>query len=149
MGMNEENYVKQAEIAIKEIREAKNKYGKPIKPLTTSQIRNILAVTADIYNEIMNQTEGTSDELSKDVCARINYLKVRLVYESGRDEKVKVFVEKHIYYSFWSQLKKQTSISFVQQIYGSTGGISQILWWKRRVKEREVGYYVCKDSDNR
>ena len=42
----------------------------------------------------MNQTEGTSDELSKDVCARINYLKVRLVYESGRDEKVKVFVEK-------------------------------------------------------
>lgn len=106
MGMNEENYVKQAEIAIKEIREAKNKYGKPIKPLTTSQIRNILAVTADIYNEIMNQTEGTSDELSKDVCARINYLKVRLVYESGRDEKVKVFVEKHIYYSFWSQLKE-------------------------------------------
>lgn len=105
MVMNEENYVKQAESAIKEIKQAKNSRGKDIKLLTTSQIRNILAVTADIYNEIMNQTENTSDELSKDICARINYLKVRLVYESGRDESVKVFVEKAHLLQFLESVK--------------------------------------------
>lgn len=94
MTINEENYVKMAENAIKELKQMKDKRGRDIKMLTTSQIRNILAVTADIYNEIMNQTESTGDELSKDTCTRINYLKVRLVYESGRDPKVKAFVEK-------------------------------------------------------
>ena len=58
--------------------------------LTTSQIRNLLAISADIYNELMLERNET---LSQELVSRIEYLRVRFVYESGRDEKVKAFVE--------------------------------------------------------
>ena len=96
MLINEENYVKKAEQVIKTLSEkTENRRGRVIQKsmLTTSQIRNLLAVSSDIYNEIMNDSAEKGDKLSTELCGRINYLKVRLIYEAGRDTKVRDFVE--------------------------------------------------------
>lgn len=96
MLINEENYVKKAEQVIKTLSEkTENKRGRVVKKnmLTTSQIRNLLSVSSDIYNQIMNGSAETGDKLSTELCGRVNYLKVRLIYEAGRDAKVREFVE--------------------------------------------------------
>ena len=94
MLINEENYVEKAEKAIKILKtEIKDKKGRPVNMLTTSQIRNLLSVSADIYNEIMNDSVEKDDKLPVELCGRINYLKVRFIYEAGRDPKVRNFVE--------------------------------------------------------
>ena len=54
MRLTEDNYVDIAERAIKKLSEEKNKNGRPIPLVTTSKIRNLLAMTADIYNEVVN-----------------------------------------------------------------------------------------------
>ena len=82
MKLDEKNYVDIAEKAIQNLIAMKNKYGKPEKLVTTSQIRNLLAMTADIYNDVVN---SQSEILSDEVIGRINYLKIRFVYEAGRD----------------------------------------------------------------
>ena len=89
--ITEENYVDTAEQVIKKLASKKNpKTGKPVPMVTTSKIRNILAMTADIYNSVMSSNE---DRLSNDEQSRLEYLRVRIVYEAGRDQTVKNFVE--------------------------------------------------------
>ena len=60
--------------------------------VTTSKIRSLLAMTSDIYNETLNET---GSKLPQRLCSRIEYLRVRFIYESGKDQegKVKDFVE--------------------------------------------------------
>ena len=89
--LTEENYVGIAEKAIREICAKKNKMGKPVPPVTTSKIRNLLAMTAAIYNDVI---VWQSEKLSTEVVGRINYMKIRFVYEAGREPKVKELVEK-------------------------------------------------------
>lgn len=91
MKLTEENYVEIAENAIKEICAQKNKMGKLVPPVTTSKIRNLLAMTAAIYNDVV---VCQSEKLSEEIVGRINYLKIRFVYEAGREPKVKTLVEK-------------------------------------------------------
>jgi len=90
MVLNETAFVDKAEKSIHSLIEKskKDKYGNSII-VTISKIRNLLAMTADIYNEVLISNE----KLSSDVNARIDYLRVRFVYECGRDETVKDFVE--------------------------------------------------------
>ena len=88
--LTNENYVSKAENVIKKLSERTDKRGKRIPMVTTSKIRNLLAMTADIYNEVRI---SKGDELSDDVCGRIRYLKIRFTYEAGRDRDVKSFVE--------------------------------------------------------
>ena len=95
MILDKQTYVKKAENVIltlkKEIVENSktNSRGKrQSKMISTSQIRNILAMSADIYNEVVVSGERLPDELN----ARIDYLKVRCVYESGRNDDVKMFI---------------------------------------------------------
>lgn len=87
--LTEENYVALAESSIKQLKE--NSIGRNGRPdvVTTSQIRNLLAMTADIYNDVVNTFE---ENMSGEIIGRINYLKVRFIYESGRDKKVKALV---------------------------------------------------------
>ena len=63
--------------------------------VTTSKLRNLLAMTADIYNQVLVCQE---EVLSDDICGRIEYLRVRFMYEYGRDDskerKVKNFIDK-------------------------------------------------------
>lgn len=91
MKLTEENYVEIAENAIKEICDQKSKMGKRVPPVTTSKIRNLLAMTAAIYNDVV---VCQSEKLSEEIVGRINYLKIRFVYEAGREPKVKTLVEK-------------------------------------------------------
>jgi len=86
--INEQNYVDKAEEAIKKLMKPEN--GRRVGLVTTSQIRNILAMTADIYNDVVSQKE---ERLPEETVARINYLKVRLIYEAGRTPSVKQLVE--------------------------------------------------------
>ena len=86
--LTEENYVEIARKAMTTLVERKDKWGNT-NVVTTSKIRNLLAMTADIYNDTVVLTE---DELSEDIVGRINYLKVRMIYESGREPKVEELV---------------------------------------------------------
>ena len=95
MIINESTYVDQAEDVIRQLEKNKDNKGKTIR-ITTTKIRNLLAMSADIYNEIL----GKDEKLSEEICAKIDYLRVRFIYECGRDkdrdrnEPVKKFVEK-------------------------------------------------------
>lgn len=93
MILENDTYVAKAENAIKELAKKKDKYGNP-DMVTTTQIRNLLAMTSDIYNEVCISMD---EKLSEDIRGRINYLKVRFIYEAGRGTKqqhqVKDFVE--------------------------------------------------------
>ena len=72
MKLTEENYVETAEKAIKEICGKKDRRGRTVVPVTTSKIRNLLAMTAAIYNDVI-------------VCTS---------EKAGREPKVKELVEK-------------------------------------------------------
>lgn len=92
MKIRENNYVDKAENVIKElVEESKQKNRGKVNIVTTSKIRNLLAMTADIYNQVLTHS---SERLNEEICSRIEYLRVRFIYECGREEKVKRFVEK-------------------------------------------------------
>ena len=81
-----DNYVEIAEGVIKNLnRDKENKL-----LLTTSKIRNILAMVSELYNDAQRlRAETLSDEL----IGRVQYLKMRVAYEAGRDDVVRDFVE--------------------------------------------------------
>ena len=91
--INETNYVDKAETAIRSLRDKAEQQrrgrGEP-KIVTTYKIRNLLAMTAYIYNQVMI---CQNDKLSDDLKGRIEYLRVRFMYECGREPLVKNFVE--------------------------------------------------------
>lgn len=91
MKLTDENYVQMAEKAMKELCAMRDKKEKEIKPVTTSKIRNLLAMTAAIYNDVVM---SQSEKLSSEIVGRINYMKIRFIYEAGREPKVKALVEK-------------------------------------------------------
>lgn len=84
------NYVDEAENSIKRLKEKRGRNGKTVEMVSTSKIRNLLAMAADIYNVILN---CDVDQLSEDICERIEYLRVRFMYEAGREPKVKALLE--------------------------------------------------------
>jgi len=63
------------------------------KFISISQIRNILAMTADIYNQVKRSPEGL---LTENIQEQLQYLKVRIIYDAGKDKSgsVRAFVEK-------------------------------------------------------
>ena len=96
MRINENNYVDKAEKVIKELaEESKQRNRGRVDMVTTSKLRNLLAMTADIYNQVLVCQE---EVLNNDICGRIEYLRVRFMYEYGRDDskerKVKNFIDK-------------------------------------------------------
>lgn len=87
MQVNEKNYVDEAEKVIKSLMSKRDQRGNNIPIVTTSKLRNLLSMSADIYNEALNQKD---DRLSEDICSRIEYLRVRFLYEAGRDKEASV-----------------------------------------------------------
>ena len=92
MRINKKGYVEKAEKSIVElVEDAKQKYGTRYrdKLVTTSKIRNLLSMTADICS---------SEVLGDDICEQIEYLRIRFIYEYGRDDSreksVKKFIDK-------------------------------------------------------
>ena len=83
--LDEKTYVDQAENVLKELsKPGTDKMGnkRPAQLVTTSKIRNILSMAADIYDNVL---QNSSSELSSDIVGRIEYLRVRMIYEAGRD----------------------------------------------------------------
>lgn len=89
MKLTDENYVQMAEKAMNELCAMRDKKGK--EPVTTSKIRNLLAMTASIYNDVVM---SQSEKLSSEIVGRINYMKIRFIYEAGREPRVRDLVEK-------------------------------------------------------
>ena len=86
MTIHENDYVDQAEQAIKKLSAKKDQKGRTVLPVTTSKIRNLLAMVSDIYNDVRN-VQG--EVLSEELIGKINYMKIRCYYEAGREAKVK------------------------------------------------------------
>ncbi len=83
------NYTERANQVIKDL---KDTMGRNYNNFTTSKIRNILAQVSEIYNDVVIEK---GDVLGPEFVSRIEYLKVRLVYECGREPYViKPFVNK-------------------------------------------------------
>lgn len=90
MQVNEQNYVEEAERVIIQLKDKKDRNERAVPMVTTSKLRNLLAMTADIYNMVLNVQD---DRLSEDICSRIEYLRVRFMYEAGREPSVRNLVE--------------------------------------------------------
>lgn len=91
VGSSSWDYVKEAEAVILSLRRV-DRFGNETLDLTTSKLRNVLGLVNQIYNEVITNPES---QLSLSVQERIKYLKVRIVYEAGRDPRVvKEFVNK-------------------------------------------------------
>lgn len=82
-----DNYVEQAEKVMQDLQAA----GKGQIKLTTSKIRSILAMVSELYNDAQRLRAET---LSEDLVGRVQYLKMRVAYEAGRDGIVMDFVKK-------------------------------------------------------
>lgn len=90
MIINEHNYVDEAEKTVLRLSQKKNNRGFTVPMVTTSKLRNLLAMTSDIYNIVLPLQ---NDSLSDEIIGRIEYLRIRFVYEAGREPKVKELVE--------------------------------------------------------
>ncbi len=92
--LTQTNYVDLAEkVIVKEIVRNPKRHNNIV--LTTSKIRNLLSLTNTLYNDVVHLTEET---LSEEILGKIQYLRLRFVYEAGRDtdreKSVKDFIEK-------------------------------------------------------
>lgn len=90
MKLTEDNYVKTAENVILKLSKEVDRRGNQNGLVTTSKIRNLLAMTAEIYNDVINSTD---EHLLQETIGRINYLKIRFVYEAGREKLVRSLVD--------------------------------------------------------
>lgn len=81
--LNKTDYVKQAENIIREHLE------QSYKCITSNKIRNVLTLMNELYN--MARVDS-KPELDEKTLSHIQYVKMRLVYESGRDDTVKSFI---------------------------------------------------------
>jgi CRISPR-associated protein, csm2 family len=81
--ITEENYVGKAESVITALIGRK-------ELLTTSKIRKLLAILSEIYTDARHDGKK---ELSDEIKSRIQYFKIRFVYEAGREKTVKAFWE--------------------------------------------------------
>ena len=87
MVITKENYVDHAEQVMRKLCDN----GSRQKDLvTTSKIRSILSMVSEIYNKVRLERDPKLNENLKE---RLQYLKMRMVYEAGREPSVKTFIE--------------------------------------------------------
>lgn len=106
MKINQQNYVDEAERVIQSMIEIRRD-GQHM-PLTTSKLRNLLAMAAELKTDAQHSREA---ELSPEMQNRIQYLKIRIAYEAGRDMTsgrpgpVKKFIENASLLEYASEIK--------------------------------------------
>ncbi len=99
--LNEINYVNFAESVIEKIKDKDGNIA-----LTTSKIRKLLSMSADIYNEVIIYND---EVLSDEIIGRIEYLRMNFMYEAGRDVVVKDFVIKSKASEILKEVSKEKS----------------------------------------
>lgn len=82
--LSNENFVDRAEHVINQLGQDKRNF------ITTTKLRALMAINTDIYNEVLGMKE---EDLGENICTKIDYLKIRCIYESGRYPAVKAFVD--------------------------------------------------------
>ncbi len=87
MTITKQNFTEVAENAIKNLE--KDRYSNIA--LTTSKIRNLLAMISELYSDA---SRNRNEKLDGDMLGRVQYIKMRIAYEAGREKLVKDFVEK-------------------------------------------------------
>lgn len=85
-----EDYVDAADAVMQQLAKVDSKNKKLKFDLTTSKLRNILTLVSDIYN-IENRRRD--DAISSESAAKLQMLRIRVLYEAGRESSVKKFVE--------------------------------------------------------
>lgn len=88
--LTQTNYVDVAENMIKSLRE-KDRRGNTVIRFTTSKLRNILSMVNNVYNEAIHSNSPVLDEKLQ---SRVQYLRMRIAYEAGRETIVGDFVKK-------------------------------------------------------
>ncbi len=83
VGDNNKNFVDVAEDVIKKIKSEMDK--KMCNDLSTSKIRNILAMIAEIYKYVISDSGENS--ISSEINSKLQYFKIRCYYEIGRDRE--------------------------------------------------------------
>lgn len=78
------NYVDEAERVIRSLYDERNK-------ISTNKIRNLLSLVSEIYNR---ENLRTADTISEESASGLIALRIRMVYEAGRDDAVKLFLER-------------------------------------------------------
>lgn len=88
--MNNVDIVKEAELVIKKLSDNGQR-----NMLTRSQIRKFLAAFTSVTNkvEVEKRRNPAKDEMSVQLSAEVKFLKVKLVYQAGRERLVREFVE--------------------------------------------------------
>ncbi len=79
-----------AQEVMKKLSAVKDKWGNP-SMVTTSQIRRFLTAVNTVTGKVeqyQNET-GKKDVLSPELVAQVKFLKVKLAYQVGRDDKAK------------------------------------------------------------
>lgn len=84
----------EAEAVIQKLRVADKKGNLKIE-VTTRQLRKILAAVNMLNNkvDIQRTKEPGATALPSDLAAEVQYLKVRVAYQAGRDKVVRKFVD--------------------------------------------------------
>lgn len=77
--LTDQNYVDEADRIMKNLNTR----------LTTSKIRSILTMVSDIYNDVRRSRQ---EKLDSQMQSRVQYLRLHIAYEAGRDKDVKTFV---------------------------------------------------------
>ncbi|UUX33727.1 type III-A CRISPR-associated protein Csm2 [Fundicoccus culcitae] len=81
----DESYVDDAELVILTMKKAYYNFKVSGDELTTNQIRNLLTLTTNIYEDLLSR--GPEAVMNK-----LSYLRVQLVYQSGRNKAVAEFI---------------------------------------------------------
>ena len=102
MKINQQNYVDEAEKVIKGMVQTDRNGNSSIK-LTTSKIRNLLSMVSELKTDAQH---SRSAELNADMQSRVQYLKMRIAYEAGREPVVYKFVEQASLLSYVSEIGK-------------------------------------------
>lgn len=85
-----EDYVDAADAVMQQLAKVDSKNKKLTFDLTTSKLRNILTLVSDIYN---TENRRREDAISSESAAKLQMLRIRVLYEAGREQSVKKFVE--------------------------------------------------------
>lgn len=61
--------------------------------ITNTQLRLILSNSIIIKNKIKNNNNNNNEKLSIEIQNEIKYLLIKLIYQAGKEDKVKKFIE--------------------------------------------------------
>lgn len=87
--LNDLTYVKEAERVINGLKKDPEKERENLKP-TKNQIRNLLTLVNELYNKVRYSSE---DQINAELQSKIQYVKMRMAYEGGRDDYVRDFLK--------------------------------------------------------